>query len=123
LCIACHRIGKEGETIGPDLSHIGATRTRADLLEAILMPSASFARGFEPYEVTTTAGKQYSGIIGRQTSDAIYLRTADRAEVRIARADIEELNPGKVSIMPDGLDKVLTEEELRDLLAYLSTLK
>jgi putative membrane-bound dehydrogenase-like protein len=123
LCIACHRIGNEGETIGPDLSHIGATRTRADLLEAILMPSASFARGFEPYEVTTTAGKQYSGIIGRQTSDAIYLRTADRAEIRIARADIEELNPGKVSIMPDGLDKVLTEEELRDLLAYLSTLK
>jgi putative heme-binding domain-containing protein len=122
LCITCHRIAGEGESIGPDLSRIGATRTRADLLEAILLPSASFARGFEPYDVTTTAGKQYSGIIARQTADVLYLRTADRAEVRIARADIEDLNPGKVSIMPDGLDRVLTTEELRDLLAYLSTL-
>jgi putative membrane-bound dehydrogenase-like protein len=123
LCITCHRIGKEGERIGPDLSTIGATRTRADLLEAVVMPSASFARGFEPYVVTTVQGKQFQGIIARQTSDAVYLRTAERAEIRLARSQIETLAPGKVSIMPEGLDRILTVEELRDLLAYLASLK
>jgi putative membrane-bound dehydrogenase-like protein len=122
LCLSCHRVGREGEDIGPDLSRIGATRTRADLLEAIVMPSASFARGFEPYQVTTARGKVYSGMISRQTSDAIYLRQADRSEIRLARAEVESLAPGKESIMPQGLDRVLTGEELRDLVAYLASL-
>jgi putative heme-binding domain-containing protein len=122
LCTTCHRVGGEGESIGPDLSRIGAARTRADLLEALVLPSASFARGFEPYVVTTKKGKLYSGIIARQTSDAVYLRTADRSEVRLARGEIKELAPGKVSIMPQGLDQNLTVEEIRDLLAYLASL-
>jgi putative membrane-bound dehydrogenase-like protein len=123
LCISCHRVGNEGESIGPDLSSIGAARTRADLLEAIVLPSASFARGFEPYVVSTVGGKLYTGIIARQTGEAVYLRTADRAEVRLPRAEVEEIAPGRESIMPQGLDRVLTSEELRDLLAYLASLK
>jgi putative heme-binding domain-containing protein len=122
LCMSCHRIGTEGEGIGPDLSNIGATRTRADLLESIVLPSASFVQGFEPYTVATTGGRVFSGIISRQTSEAVYLRLADRSEVRIPRSEIESLEPGKESIMPNGLDRVLTVEELRDLLAYLSSL-
>jgi putative heme-binding domain-containing protein len=122
LCITCHRVGNEGEGIGPDLSRIGATRTPADLLEAIVVPNASFARGFEPYVVTTAGGKLYAGIISRQTADAVYLRQADRSEVRIDRGEIEELAPGKESIMPQGLDRTLTVEELRDLVAYLASL-
>jgi putative membrane-bound dehydrogenase-like protein len=123
LCLSCHRIGNEGESIGPDLSGIGSARTRADLLEAIVLPSASFARGFEPYVVSTAGGKLYTGLIARQTGEAVYLRTADRAEVRIPRAEIEEIAAGRESIMPQGLDRVLTTEELRDLLAYLSSLR
>jgi putative membrane-bound dehydrogenase-like protein len=123
LCISCHRVGNEGESIGPDLSSIGAARTRADLLEAIVLPSASFARGFEPYVVSTVGGKLYTGFIARQTGEAVYLRTADRAEVRVPRAEVEEISPGRESIMPQGLDRVLTAEELRDLLAYLASLR
>jgi putative membrane-bound dehydrogenase-like protein len=122
LCLTCHRIGNEGENIGPDLSRIGAARTRADLLEAIVMPSASFARGFEPYVITTKKGKVFTGIISRQTGDTVFLRTADRLEVRIPRSEIAELDPGKISIMPQGLDQNLTIEELRDLLAFLASL-
>src|SRR5262249_60780056 len=82
---------------GPDLSSIGAARSRADLLEALVLPSASFARGFEPYVVSTVGGKLYTGIIARQTGEAVYLRTADRAEVRIPRAEVEEIAPGRGS--------------------------
>ena len=122
-CLACHRVGAEGGAAGPDLSRVGAVRTRRNLLESIVLPSATFARGYEPFNVVTDDGKVHSGVIGRETADAIYLRTAERAETRVPRAEIDELVPGKVSIMPQGLDKQLSSQQLRDLLAYLLSLK
>ena len=109
--------------MGPDLSQIGALRAKRDLLEAVVFPSANFARGYEPFVVTTKSGTFHSGIIKRETADAVYLVTAERALVRIARADIESVAPGKVSIMPQGLDNQLTRQELADLLAFLQSLR
>jgi putative membrane-bound dehydrogenase-like protein len=122
-CSACHRIAGRGEALGPDLSQIGEVRTRRDLLEAIVFPSASFARGYESFLVITSAGKAFSGIISEQTSSAITLRTADRAELVIRREDIDELIPATVSVMPQGLDGILTTAELSDLIAYLESLQ
>jgi putative heme-binding domain-containing protein len=122
-CAACHRVRSQGEEIGPDLSHIGAVRARRDLLESLVFPSTSFARGYEPMTVATKSGRVHYGILSRETGDTLTLRTAQRETVRIVRTDIETMTPGKVSIMPAGLDKVLTPDELRDLIAYLSSLK
>jgi putative membrane-bound dehydrogenase-like protein len=122
-CSACHTISGEGGRVGPDLSHIGGIRSARDLLEAVVLPSASFARGYEPYVVATRDGKFQTGLIARQTADAIYLIAADRAEVRVSRADIESLEPGTVSIMPGGLDVLLSQQELVDVIAYLRSLR
>ena len=122
-CAACHRAGQRGEKIGPDLSTIGAIRNRRDLAEAVLFPSASLARGYESYGVMTHSGQVHTGLLGRQTATAVYLRTTDRAEVRVPREEIEQLVPNATSIMPQGLDKVLSGEELRDLIAYLESLR
>jgi putative heme-binding domain-containing protein len=124
-CSACHRIGKEGGNIGPNLAGIGDIRSRRDLLEAVAFPSASFARNFEPYTVVSKSGIAHSGIISRTTSDAIYLATGERTMIRIPRSEIEEdgSTPARVSIMPQGLDRQLEPAELTDLLAYLSSLR
>jgi putative membrane-bound dehydrogenase-like protein len=122
-CVACHRVGAEGGTVGPDLSRIGAVRKGRGLLESIVFPSATFARGYESFNVVTDSGRVHSGVISRETTDAVYLRTAERAETRVPRADIDQLVPSNVSIMPQGLDKELSPEQLRDLVAYLSSLK
>ena len=122
-CAACHAIGGQGGKIGPDLSKIGASRQPRDLLESVYFPSLSFARGYESYNVVTTSGKVHSGIIAREATDAIWLRTADRSEIRVARDEIDDLSPSQRSVMPEGLDKVLTEDELTELVAYLMTLK
>jgi putative heme-binding domain-containing protein len=124
-CSACHRIGKEGGNIGPNLAGIGDIRSRRDLLEAVAFPSASFARNFEPYTVVSKSGIAHSGIISRTTSDAIYLTTGERTMIRIPRSEIEEdgITPARVSIMPQGLDRQLEPAELTDLLAYLSSLR
>jgi len=122
-CYACHRVGGEGDVLGPDLSQIGQVRTRRDLLEAIVLPSATLARGYETYSAVTRDGRAITGVISHQTERAIQLRTADRAEHRIARDAIDELAPSKLSVMPQGMSNVLTPGELSDLLAYLESLK
>jgi putative heme-binding domain-containing protein len=120
-CNACHRVDGKGNAIGPDLTNIGKIRTRQDLLEAVVFPSASFARGYESIIVITRAGVTFNGYCGRESFDAIHLVTTDRSEVSIARDDIEEIIPSQVSIMPQGLDRNLTEDELRDVLAFLES--
>ena len=122
-CANCHTIAGEGGRVGPDLTKIGASRSGEDILEAIVFPSASFAREFRPYVIVTDSGKTHTGIISRQTADAVHLRTADLAEIRIPRAAIEEIKESNTSIMPKGLDTSLTADELRNLLAYLQQLK
>jgi putative heme-binding domain-containing protein len=122
-CFACHRVKDSGGNVGPNLSQLGAIRTERDFLESIVLPSASFARGYEPISVVTLSGKIHSGIIGRQSAEAIYLRGSDRSEVRILRSEIEEMHPARVSVMPKGLDRILRPEELGDLVAYLRSLK
>ena len=122
-CSACHRVGDVGGEVGPNLSAIGAIRTPRDLLESIVLPSATLAQGFEPVTVLTQQGKMHTGVIARQTADAIDLRTADRLELRLLRSEIDELRPSPVSIMPAGLERVLGEQDIRNLLAYLATLK
>jgi putative heme-binding domain-containing protein len=122
-CIACHTIGYVGGKIGPDLTRVGGIRTERDLLESILFPSASFVRSYEPLTVVTKDQKTFNGIPKKDSPEELVLILAADKEVRIAKEDIEEVRPGKVSIMPDGLDKQLTEQELADLIAFLKGCK
>jgi putative heme-binding domain-containing protein len=123
-CFTCHTVKGDGGQVGPDLSTIGAIRSERDLLVALAFPSAGFTRGFEPYVVGTRDGKVFpAGILRRETADAVYLVTGDRAEVRVPRTEIDVFEPGKVSIMPQGLDVQLGKQELADLMAFLRSLR
>ncbi len=122
-CIACHKLAYLGGNVGPDLSKIGGIRTERDLLESILYPSLSFVRSYEPVTITTHAGKVFNGQIRNETATEITLATGLNQEVRITRADIDEQLPGKISIMPTGLDKQLSVQELADLVTFLKSTK
>jgi putative membrane-bound dehydrogenase-like protein len=118
-CYGCHRAAGKGGNVGPDLSQVGRFRTTRDLLESIVFPSSSIVPEFRQYVITTKKGTQATGMIVRETSDAVYLRTSDLAEVRIARGQVEEMTPSKVSLMPEGLEKTMSRQELSDLLEFL----
>ena len=118
-CNACHAIGYRGGTIGPDLTAIGQIRSERDLLEAIVFPSASFARGFESVVVTTTTGDAVTGVLKSEGGDAIVLVLVDGQERRIPRADVADMQPGTISLMPAGFAEQLSRQELADLLAFL----
>jgi len=122
-CSACHLVKGKGGKIGPDLSTVGSRRDRRDLLEAVLYPSASLSRGYESYTLATSSGRVVSGLIERETADRIEIRTADQRIQRIARDEIEQMRPSNISIMPQGLERTLSRDELRDLAAFLMSLK
>lgn len=122
-CATCHSVAGHGGQVGPDLSKIGSIRTGADLLESIVYPSASFARGYEPYLVRTTDGQVQAGIISRETADAIYLTTGPRDVKRIRRKSIDVIRPSAVSLMPQGFGEQLNHPELADLIAFLTSLR
>ncbi len=122
-CSTCHAIGYLGGKVGPDLTRIGQIRTERDMLEAIVYPSASFVRSYEPLSVATKDGEDYNGILKSENADELVLVTGPNVEQRIPRSQIAEMRPGTVSLMPGGLDEQLSKQELADLLAFLKATK
>jgi putative membrane-bound dehydrogenase-like protein len=122
-CYSCHAIGYRGGNVGPDLTRIGRIRTERDLLESIVFPSASIVRSYEPVQVTTKSGKVYNGLIRKETPEEIVLATGPDQEARVARSEIEDVQPSKISVMPAGLDQQLSVRDLADLVAFLKACK
>ncbi|MBA4190781.1 MAG: dehydrogenase [Planctomycetaceae bacterium] len=122
-CIACHKVGYVGGLVGPDLTRVGGTRTERDLLEAIVFPSASFVRSYEPVRVVTTDDRTFNGILKKDAPDEIIIVVAADKEERVARADVASITPSAVSLMPSGLDQQLTPQDLADLVAFLRACK
>jgi len=122
-CSTCHRIGETGKAVGPDLTTIGANRSAIDLLESIVFPSASIVRDYGTHQILTVNGRALSGIVVAETANNLKLQQASGDSVTVKHEDIERIAPSNVSIMPAGLDGVLTEQELIDVVNYLQTRK
>jgi putative membrane-bound dehydrogenase-like protein len=118
-CAACHQMGYLGGRVGPDLTRIGRIRNERDLLEAILFPNVSFVRSYEPTSLVLVDGRIVNGVIRDETATEIVITIDAQKTLRIPSDDIEERRPGTVSIMPQGLDKQLTRQELADLVRFL----
>nr|WP_161501429.1 PVC-type heme-binding CxxCH protein [Rhodopirellula sp. SM50] len=122
-CTICHLKGEKGVRLGPDLTRIGAIRSERDLLEAIVYPSATIARYHETVNVLTEDGKVVSGLLVKETVDKMFLSSGEGVVQSVEFGEIEEARYSSVSLMPDGLDKILKPEEIADLVAYLKESK
>jgi putative membrane-bound dehydrogenase-like protein len=118
-CSKCHRIEGRGADIGPDLSLIGRT-DRKWIVESILQPSAVVAPHYQPWKVDTVDGKSRVGLlIGTHLDESVYI-DAKGDEFKVLAGDVADAVPTKGSVMPDGLIDTLTDQELRDLVAFLA---
>jgi len=122
-CVMCHRIWENGGRIGPDLSKVGTIRSGRDILESLLVPSATIAQGYETLNITTKDGESYTGVRVGASENPIRLRPASGTDVILHQEQIERIDRSKVSLMPEGLINSLSPEEVRDLLAFLQHLK
>ena len=121
-CIRCHRIGKKGSQVGPDLSEIASKRKKHELLRSIVAPSAEIEPKYVTTLVALDSGKVLPGLVTRRTKKSITLFGPQQKEVEIPLDEIDELVESKQSIMPE-LIKNLSRHEIRDILAYLETLE
>jgi putative heme-binding domain-containing protein len=122
-CSGCHAIGYVGGRIGPELSRIGSTRSKEDLLEAILYPSARLEQGYRTIRVLTTDGQVFQGLPVRQDSQSVELLLQVDRSIRIETETIETIQPGEISVMPAGIDRLLSPQQLADLLELLQQAK
>jgi putative heme-binding domain-containing protein len=118
-CATCHAIGYLGGQLGPDLTRIGAVRQERDLLESIVFPSLSFVQSYEPVQLDTKSNERHYGILRRDDAQEVMLLTGPTEQTRVAREDVKSMRPGTLSVMPEGMDQILTKQELADLVAFL----
>lgn len=121
-CVRCHEGGGDGKQVGPVLDGIGARVDASYLLESLVQPSARIADGFATTMVTVRNGDEIDGVRISETADALVLRLATGALRRIDRGDITHQSTSTLSSMPPMGD-VLTRFEIRDLIAYLQSLR
>ena len=122
-CKNCHRIGKYGKPLGPDLIQIAKKSTPAQLLESLLQPSKNIDPKFVTWLVETSAGKVYVGLLVKKTAAEIVLKDAQDKTIQIAAKDVERMLPQRKSLMPELLLRDMTAKQVADLLAYLKSLK
>ncbi len=122
-CRTCHSVGYVGGKVGPDLTKIGGIRTERDLLEAIVFPSLSFVRSYEPVTIAMKDGQVLNGIVQGEDADTLTLVLNATQTSRVPKAEIDEIVPSAVSVMPAGLDQQLNDQEIADLVTYLRSSK
>jgi putative heme-binding domain-containing protein len=122
-CTRCHSVKGSGGTLGPNLSRIGLIRGQRELLRSIVLPSAHVSPEFRPFTVTLDDGRVATGLLLRESAQALYLRSPESPAIRLPKSRIEDIRLSGVSLMPDGFDRVLGRQELADLLAFLGRLR
>lgn len=121
-CLQCHKIQGVGGEVGPDLSVIGKKASRENLLESILYPSRAINHQFKTWAVATKKGLLVQGLLVEDTPERIVLRDANGKDYAIPTKDINRKAELKQSIMPNNLLLFMEEQDLVDVVDYMTTL-
>ena len=117
-CAVCHMLHATGGTVGPDLTPFKRDDSPHMLLH-IINPSAEIREGYESSVLVTADGRTLTGIVVEKDASVVVLRTADGQRVVLPKGEIDEMHVSGVSLMPEGLLQGLSDQEVRDLFAYL----
>jgi putative heme-binding domain-containing protein len=119
-CASCHKLHGKGTVIGPDLT--GAERKdRVKLVQNIVDPSAEVRPQFISHIAETKSGRVITGLLAESTAETVTLLDAKNKRTVLNRSDLEELRESTVSLMPEKLLDELTDQQIRDLVAYLQS--
>jgi putative membrane-bound dehydrogenase-like protein len=119
-CMKCHRMGEQGGRIGPDLTGIGRRFSRIHLVESILEPSRSIAPAYRNYAIRLKDGQIVTGVKVLESDAAITLGDVQGQVRTVLKSEIDEQRALELSLMPEGLEKALTDREFVDLVAFLA---
>ncbi|NBV47489.1 MAG: hypothetical protein EBR95_00185 [Verrucomicrobia bacterium] len=121
-CVACHRVdSNEGSEVGPSLRQVGAQRSKFELAQSLVEPSAKIVVGFGIETIQLKSGETVAGSVLKETPKTIDVKLPDGKTRRLNSTDVAQRTP-PISVMPPMLG-ILTPAEIRDVVAYLTTLK
>ena len=123
ICFTCHKVGKKGNEVGPNLSDIGGKFGKDILLDSLINPSSAISFGFETANIKTKQGKEFNGYFIDSDSDPLVIRDLAGNRTNLAKKDILSKEMMKTSIMPSVKNLALNAQEIADLTAFLATLK
>ena len=119
VCAKCHRFQGFGSEVGPDLGTV-RNRPASLLLKDVLIPSQSIAQGYEAYVVERASGGIEEGVLAGQTPTTIVLHREGGKEIVIPRGDVRRMYVSQLSAMPADLEQQVSEQQMADLLEYLT---
>ena len=118
LCQSCHRFGSDGFAVGPDLA--GArSGGKEKLLVNILDPNREVPPNYFGYVVQTRNGDSYTGLIVNETANSVTVRQPLGIEVDVLRSQIARMQASRQSLMPEGLEEGLTQQDMADLVDFI----
>ena len=118
-CSKCHIVDGDGHQAGPDISDV-RNRSRAALLYDILDPNAKVEPRFTAYTIVTTDGLTINGLIASETPDAVVIQLPEGKQEVVGIGRIEQIQSGSASMMPEGIEKDLSPQDMADLLEFLT---
>ena len=122
-CKTCHKAGEVGETVGPDLTKIGAKYNKAALLDQILEPSKTIDPQFVTHLLETKDGRIVTGLVVEKGVQDVALKDAQGKTIRVPHTEVEKLVPQSRSLMPELLLRDLTAQQVADLLEFMASLR
>jgi putative heme-binding domain-containing protein len=121
-CASCHRFGTTGRPYGPDLTSIGSTMPRRDILRAIFFPDEKVDDRYRTTAIVTKDGKTTRGLVVEETAQSVSVLTADGGDpIAIAKADITSRTTERTSIMTSDLPDRIGDQNVANVVAFLMT--
>ena len=118
-CATCHQVGGEGVSVGPDLGSV-RTQTGEQLLSNVLYPGATILPNYAYYIVEANDGTIADGLLAASDDASVTLRRSKGEETTILRRNVKKLTRTQASLMPEGLLEGLGEQDVADLLQFVS---
>lgn len=123
LCARCHQVNGKGVEVGPALSEIGSKLPKSELYESILDPSSGISFGYEAWTVELKNGEQVFGLIVSDAAEELAVKQITGVVARFKKSEVKRRKQSSLSIMPAGLQAAMSEQDLVDLVEFLSSLK
>lgn len=118
VCSQCHRLRDQGHEVGPELSRNGTADLDA-LCSNVFDPNLIIGKAYEARVIATVDGQIVTGLVIEESPRRVVLKIAGGQSVSVPRDEIEQMRRSDVSLMPEGLESQMSEQQFRDLVAFL----
>ena len=118
-CGVCHQLHGKGHAVGPNLVALTDKSPQA-MLVAILDPNRAVEQKFTTYTAVTVSGLSHNGMLAEETGSSITLKAQENKQTVILRSELDELLSTGKSLMPDGLEKDVSAQDLADMMTYIA---